>query len=597
MSDIKNPFTVTTPENLSDGDIVSLFVPYPEYNALQSSDHQFLNGHRGSGKSMMLRMMTPGCQMITNECVIEQISYYGIYLSIKATELNTQEYIRLDNHPSGSLISEHLLCVKLLSALFKSLKLFNKNENLENLTSFYSENFRKILYFAGEEVSENIDVLSTDMFYDRMLNIFDEIQSSISKYIKRSAFTNDIVPYSGSLLGFLDTVIPIMEALKKFSIIKSKAIYFLLDDADNLSLTQTKVLNTWVSYRTTATVTLKISTQLNYKTKQTTSNQLIESPHDYSEIYFTSILTGSPKNNYPILVANVIEKRLRRYGIKNPDAKIFFPEDKHQEEEIQKIAAEFKSNWDKNGKGFRPGDDAYRYARPEYIRQLSQKKGAYRYLYAGFDQLVHMSSGIIRYFLDPAAKMFSEQQKINGLKPVTEISPLVQDQQMRDQANYLYINKFNELQEDFETKKMHDWTDDKLEKLHNIIFSLGMLFQSYVLGQTQSQRRTYSFFISEGSKPNKELISILRLGISLGYLDEGSIGNKSGFGRTPLYVLTRRIAPVFKLDPMGFSNNISLTSEQLVDMMNNPSSYKKRVKNKSSLLVDEDKDIQQDLNF
>ena len=53
----KNPFTVSTPERLSAQDIVDLFVPYPEFGNLESSGHQFLNGHRGSGKSMMLRML------------------------------------------------------------------------------------------------------------------------------------------------------------------------------------------------------------------------------------------------------------------------------------------------------------------------------------------------------------------------------------------------------------------------------------------------------------------------------------------------------------------------------------------------------------
>ena len=32
------------------------------------------------------------------------------------------------------------------------------------------------------------------------------------------------------------------------------------------------------------------------------------------------------------------------------------------------------------------------------------------YSYSGFDQLVHISSGLVRYFLEPAAVMFDEQR-------------------------------------------------------------------------------------------------------------------------------------------------------------------------------------------
>ena len=60
-----NPFAVKTPENLKPQELVDLFVPYPEYENLQVSGHQFLHGHRGSGKSMMLKMMTPDAQCLT----------------------------------------------------------------------------------------------------------------------------------------------------------------------------------------------------------------------------------------------------------------------------------------------------------------------------------------------------------------------------------------------------------------------------------------------------------------------------------------------------------------------------------------------------
>ena len=130
----------------------------------------------------------------------------------------------------------------------------------------------------------------------------------------------------------------------------------------------------------------------------------------------------------------------------------FFPADLVQEEAIQRISEELKARWSANSTGgYRAADDAYRLARPEYIRRLSGKsKQGSRYRYAGFDQLVHISSGIIRFFLEPAARMFADQLKANNGLPVTHISPSIQDDEIRQQCDNLLIEKFDEMKGDAE---------------------------------------------------------------------------------------------------------------------------------------------------
>lgn len=48
------------------------------------------------------------------------------------------------------------------------------------------------------------------------------------------------------------------------------------------------------------------------------------------------------------------------------------------------------------------------------------------------------------------------------------------------------------------------------------------------------------------------------------------IGNKDGTGRTPLYVLTRRLAPFFELDPSSFAGYLWITSQKLRDAITDP---------------------------
>lgn len=583
-----NPFAVKTPENLKPQELVDLFVPYPEYENLQVSGHQFLHGHRGSGKSMMLKMMTPDAQCLTRGCSVKELPYYGSYLSIKATDINAAEYVRIENEPSGFILSEHVLITKLLGSLFLSIKkhcasLWTEQDSHSKIKEFAERVLLKRLSYAGWESSSPQTQPSLGKPQD-VIDIFDYIHAETARYIKRRAFSREYLPYAGPLLGFQDVLLPIIDELRQYGLLPDCPVFFLLDDADNLSLQQTKVLNTWVSYRSTDNTSLKISTQMNYKTYRTTSGIKIESPHDYSEINFTSVYTGSVKENYPKLVEKIVEKRLLMVGIKGVNPRDFFPADLVQEEAIQRISEELKARWSANSTGgYRAADDAYRLARPEYIRRLSGKsKQGSRYRYAGFDQLVHISSGIIRFFLEPAARMFADQLKANNGLPVTHISPSIQDDEIRQQCDNLLIEKFDEMKGDAETEE----DIPSIDKLRNIIYGLGCLFQAHLMDEEASQRRVFSFIISD--TPPKNLETILRSGVRFGYLYEDTIGKKSGMGRTKLYVLSRRLAPAFKLDPMGFSNYLSLTSNFLLDISERPNNFVNRLKTRGARGVLED---------
>lgn len=204
MNDFKelmtNPFAVKTPDSLSAEDLVKLFVPYSEYIHLQISGHQFLNGHRGSGKSMMLHMMTPEAQCLSLQCSsLEGLSYYGAYLSIKATEVNLPEYVRLEDEPSGYILSEHVLVTKLLSALFVSLRSDFKCKRIKVEESMFFK-FLKLLkkrlgYVGWTDDGDGRDIpVSGIDFWNYIVEIFDEIQSETVRYVKKRSFDKDFHP-------------------------------------------------------------------------------------------------------------------------------------------------------------------------------------------------------------------------------------------------------------------------------------------------------------------------------------------------------------------------------------------------------------------
>lgn len=574
-----NPFAVKTPESLTAAELVELFVPYPEFEVLQESGHQFLHGHRGSGKSMMLRMMEPDCQALLRNCDINTLPYFGVYLSIKATEINQPEFERLETEPSGFILSEHVLATKILSRLITAVSVYSSKsqiDQLETTRTFACNDLVRRLELCGwisgsEEFSA---AKNPEEIYHKINNIIDKIQATTLRYIKGRAFTSAAMPYDGALLGFQDILLPLVRALRNRSMLPNCPVFILLDDADNLTEQQTKILNTWVSYRSTDLISLKISTQLGYKTFLTSGGVSIETPHDFSEIHFTTARTG--REGYPKLVEDIVLRRLSKYGITDIPVRNFFPEDPRQAAEIALIEDELRLAWETNEKGgYRPNDDAYRLGRPEYIRRLSGKSKQFsNYRYAGFDQLVHISSGIIRFFLDPAAKMFADELKRTHNKKVTSISPEIQDSHIRSQSDTLLMDAFEHLRKE----SLHGGTNSSLEidQLKNLIVGIGYLFQAFLLDKDASQRRVFSFFVSDNLK--SEVKNILDLGVSLGYFYKDAIGRKEGRGRATLYVLTRRLAPAFKLDPTGFSGYVSVTNDYLFGLIKNPNTFSLRLK-------------------
>ena len=102
-------------------------------------------------------------------------------------------------------------------------------------------------------------------------------------------------------------------------------------------------------------------------------------------------------------------RRLTNLNITEVEPVKFFPEYEKQEKEIKEIYDYHIKNFEEGkARGSQKCNDANRYSRPDYIKKLkSHSKQGSSYSYSGFEQLVHLSSGITRFFLESAALMYS----------------------------------------------------------------------------------------------------------------------------------------------------------------------------------------------
>jgi hypothetical protein len=573
-----NPFSVQTPEDIPAADMDSLFVDvFTDFYNIPKVGHTFLHGPRGSGKSMMFRYLEPDCQSFALHQSVAELPFFAVYVSIKNTDLKLTELKRLENRHANLVLNEHFLvvhvAVKFLSSLIKARVPGADDSCPQDVRAYYADGFRKLLKRCGwQEAPPALSATATlnECFF-LMREIFTEQHSAVLSYLRRLSFVDSPIPYPGPLCGYLDFLLPLMQQVKSYPFMPRGPIFLLLDDADNLNGTQTSLVNTWVASRTQADVSLKISTQMNYKTYLTATGQTIDSPHDFSEIHISAVYTSS-KNKYLDRVREIVFRRLKMNKIdKTPEQ--FFPEYEKQEEAIREIGRQLKERWNSEGSGYRATDDAVRYARPDYIASLQgPAKSGPTYKYAGFKQLVHISSGIVRYFLEPASLMYAQMRADRKGAAIECIDPDVQDRVVRDQASAFLFSEFDR----WSTDESEDGQAlDQTRKLRNLIRALGGTFHEILLSNA-SERRVFSVAFSDD--PDQEVLSVFKLGVRYGYFHESSIGNKEGTGRTRLFILSRRLAPVFTLDPTSFAGYKFATNSVLREAMEKPNTFVGRIR-------------------
>ncbi len=573
----ENPFKITTPEDLTAEEAVNLFVDvFTDFYQIKDSGNVIMKGPRGTGKSMMLRYLEPDCQCIEKKTTISNLPFIAIYIPLKNTNFSLTELKRFDNKHANTILNEHLMVTHCLLKVFSDIRknMSNSHEALDKLINFYGNSFVSIL----EVDNKCIDRPQTiDELFGVMLEQLNEVYRQIMSYVKKTAFMNEVVPYQGALYDYNDYLVPLLSALSNTISENSATIYLLLDDAHFLSDIQTKILNTWISSRSSRKVSLKISTQYNYKSYYTINGATIDTPHDYTELDIATIYTKnskSPNSTYYTRIHDIVEKRLKLYKV---DKKVeeFFPVDVEQEEKIKEIEKSYIEKFDKGeGSGHNRTDDARRYARPDYIKRLGgTSKSSYTYSYAGFDQLVSISSGVVRYFLQQAHTMFAQQQAQQKDKEadILYISDSIQNNVVREMANKAL---FDELETYTIEGDEPAYPKEDIQKLSNLIQGLGVLFRKNLLSE-KKERRVFSIAITD--EVSKEVEHIFEIGLQLGYFHKSTIGRKNsgGIGRLRLYVLNRRLAPIWNLDPNGFAGYMFLKNHVLEAAINNPMSTEK----------------------
>ena len=571
-AEVMNPFSVMSPEKLDADEAERLFVEvFSDFPQVETTGNAVIVGARGSGKSMMFRCLLPDVMMKRNKCSFRDLPFVAFHVPIKNTQLNITELRRIDNHYASALINEHFFVTAMLIEICGQIRKYQKDmqATAAELKHFYCNIFVPHAEIAGCSNLPDMCGKYEDCF-DKIGLYFRKLYQQFIKFVFSFSPNEDVsLPaFDMPLLSYRMFLHPFLLGIREFHGFPSgKNIHIFIDDADNLNKTQTQILNSWLGMRIQPSISLKVSTQIGkYKSYLSTDGTLVESPHDYQKIDISDKYTTS-QTTYFKRVREIVEKRLAINGI-NKTAEQFFPVYAKQEHAIDVERRRLMRLWEEGkGHGNRKEDDALRYARPNYIKHLGGvSKSRSKYMYAGFEQLVHLSSGVVRVFLESASLMYDAARK-RGSKAIEKegIPYSLQDEVVRSESEAYLFSRFDELGADVRKRHAGNSQSD-VKMLMNLIKSMGSTFFN-ILVSDKSERRVFSIALS--NEPDDEIKHVLDLGVEMGYFQASTIGRKDGAGRTRLYIMNRMLAPQFNLDPTGFAGYLFVTNDALRAAMYN----------------------------
>ncbi|MCJ7634159.1 hypothetical protein MUP77_17445 [Candidatus Bathyarchaeota archaeon] len=242
-------------------------------------------------------------------------------------------------------------------------------------------------------------------------------------------------------------------------------------------------------------------------------------------------------------------------SVPTKDIRHFLPNDPVQQRRLEELKQETGKEWEQKGKPGRRGDYITRYSIARLFQEL--KKARKRRNYAGFENIIHLSSGIVRDFLEPCYLMFARLLD-QGKNPedIKEIPPALQDQVLFEYSEEFVIHKFQSIRRGLPIER---WNE--VDALATLITSLGKLFFERLHDPDAREVRLFSFTVRGQISP--EIERVLQLGLDYRYLQLRSYSTKEGGGRERWYILNRRVCPAYKLDPTGFEGRISIKADLL----------------------------------
>lgn len=450
-----NPFRRVRAEFFHDDyKLLALAFAEPEkekYDMLREFKPILIFGGRGSGKTMVLKSLTP--QVVISRLKVktfqdakkEGINFFGIYFKLKKGSLLIYDYhpiveigflqTKLEKNyelykslmaklEKNQLISEPVLTAGINAVWVMSLNEINLKTlktTLQNLKKLEMENFITISRTEEEEVTKQIidklnpstTVRSAIRTFNELINFIDGELKKIERYLQNLAlpFATPEVNWCQTGTDFLDEVYELLT--NNIDVLKNTRVYLLLDEFENLRPFQQTIINEWI--KTARNFTVKVASKFEgMYTNMTQQGQPLQDGQDYFSLELDyDLFDDNKKEQYQCLLSKICRNLLTVEGYKEKDIKKILEEPKLElpreviDEEIKNIreAAGLKFSQEELPE-YRNKLEVAAIFRLLRKREKVEGRKSRKKIYAGFETYTYLSSGIIRIFLNLVGMAF-----------------------------------------------------------------------------------------------------------------------------------------------------------------------------------------------
>jgi hypothetical protein len=399
--DYINPFTLARAEDFNHNYtlLARLFQSSPEWDSIQQREvNVFIEGGRGTGKSMLLRRLTAQATVAHKRikhpyATFDEVNeeYFGVYIKLTRGYYDQFSSIKTVTPDIRSLLAQHELNVEIFDAFVDALRWLVKEGAVPALAEHTISLARDLTsLFNRAPAAQNLEELHEVIRFE---------QDQITTYLREKAFGRDLT-YQGSARDAVGFMRQLSEVFRnRLFPRRTMRLFLLIDEFESLTEVQQIALNTVMKMRL-PDLSLKIAVRKSgRKTADTfTPGDPIQQPRDYTEVRLDYDVT---KPAYKKLLQGIAAKRLEDAKYPKTAIESYLPkQDLYAEVPPEKINEELRQLWQSGTRRNEEINQEFiqKYTPVAVYRALA--KSHKRKTYSGFEQYVLLSSGIISNFIE-----------------------------------------------------------------------------------------------------------------------------------------------------------------------------------------------------
>lgn len=567
-----------------------------EHSKLAAHLHTIVWGSRGSGKSMHFRFLEPAAWIAHHAFLRQERTPHdeaylvtelangnaaiGVYVNCRDAALSRSEFRLLDRELDDPyllhLLTDRYLAVAVMQRICETL--------LFQLPSVCKRPFTAATF---PEAIRAFALLDCDTLADALLRLTGRARHSLADLgalLESWALRTDSGDDDDRLRDVPRLTLhiePFLRSLQEHLGITAP-FFLMFDEANELSPSQQQVVSELLAQRSQRVLCVKVASQLNGFSTQRSVAEPPQELHDYTAIDLDSLYTNN-RDAYYSRVQRIANERLERAGLAGDIQKYLPPNraDLALMEEARRMAA---ARYDALPPDRRPIDRANyvrKYAPAIVHQELRSPKAGKSY--AGFDNVVHLSSGIVRAFLDCCSNMYTNYMESGDNREPESIPVDIQNATIEDFSDAFIESEIiaRLAQLDAESDESRD-----LRALYNLLRGLGTLFRLRLHDKDSSEPRIISVSVKDVC--STRLGHILSTAVQRSFLHKRWYRSKRGTVKLPCYILNRRLCPHFNLEISGFQGRLEMVAVDLELALDDPDKFASTMMDRSRTLDADD---------